>query len=118
MSTTRLYRYRGKTHSYRAENFYRYIANDKISPIPSVHLCCSLAVLSLPLQVIGCFGLKDVHHSALPDFQVVLVSWQGWMSVECLRHTGTLWGTPEGERQKANASMYRGVRLSVWGTAL
>ncbi len=36
MSTTRLYRYyRGKTNSYRVENFYRYIANDKISPIPS-----------------------------------------------------------------------------------
>ncbi len=38
MSTTRLYRYyRGKTNSYRGENFYRYIANDKISPIPTVH---------------------------------------------------------------------------------
>ncbi len=35
MSTTRLYRYyRGKTNSYRGENFNRYIANDKISPIP------------------------------------------------------------------------------------
>ncbi len=36
LSTTRLYRYyHGKTNSYRGENFYRYIANDKISPIPS-----------------------------------------------------------------------------------
>ncbi len=36
MSTTRLYRYyRGKTNSYHGENFYRYIANDKISPIPT-----------------------------------------------------------------------------------
>ncbi len=36
MSTTRLYRYyRGKTNSYRGENFYRYIANDKKSPIPA-----------------------------------------------------------------------------------
>ncbi len=40
------------------------------------------------------------------------------MSVECLRHTGTLGGTPERERQKASASMYRGVGLFVWGTAL
>ncbi len=36
MSTTRLYRYyRGKTNSYRVENFYRDIAKDKISPIPT-----------------------------------------------------------------------------------
>ncbi len=36
MSTTRLYcYYRGKTNSYRGENFYRYIANAKTSPIPS-----------------------------------------------------------------------------------
>ncbi len=34
-----------------------------------------LLFLSLPLQVSGCFGLKDVHHSDLPGFQVVLVSW-------------------------------------------
>lgn len=34
VSSTRLYRYyRGKTNFYRGENFYRYIANDKISPI-------------------------------------------------------------------------------------
>ncbi len=38
MSTTRLYRYyRRKTNSYRVENFYQYIANDKISPIPSAY---------------------------------------------------------------------------------
>ncbi len=36
MSTTRLYRYyRGKTNSYQGENFYQYISNDKILPIPS-----------------------------------------------------------------------------------
>ncbi len=37
MSTTRLYRYRRKTNSSRGENFYWYIANDKISPIPTWH---------------------------------------------------------------------------------
>ncbi len=35
MSTTRLYRcYRGKTNSYRGENFYWYIANDKSLLVP------------------------------------------------------------------------------------
>ncbi len=39
MSTTRLNRYyRGKTNSYRGENFYRYIANNKILSIPSLYL--------------------------------------------------------------------------------
>ncbi len=70
-----------------------------------VHLCRSLAV-SLPLQVVCCFGLKDVHHSALPGYQVVLVSWQGWISVECLRHTGTLGGTPEREREAEGKCKY------------
>ncbi|KAF4106343.1 hypothetical protein G5714_012333 [Onychostoma macrolepis] len=50
------------------------------------------------MLVVGCFRLKDVHHRALQGFQVVLVSWQGWMSVECLRHTGTLGRTAERER--------------------
>ncbi len=41
MSTTKLYcYYRRKTNSYRVENFYRYIANDKISPIPSLKPPC------------------------------------------------------------------------------
>ncbi len=61
-----------------------------------VSTCVAVSLfLSLPLQVTGCFGLKDVNHHALLVFQVVLVSWQGWMSVETHWHT---WGTPERER--------------------
>ncbi|KAF4101527.1 hypothetical protein G5714_017959 [Onychostoma macrolepis] len=72
-----------------------------------VSTCVTVSLfLSLPLLVVGCFGLKGVHHCALPSFQVVLVSWQGWMSVECLRHTDTLGETPERERQKASALGY------------
>ncbi len=38
MSTTWLYRYyRWKTNPCRGENFYRYTANDKISPIPTLN---------------------------------------------------------------------------------
>ncbi|KAF4101212.1 hypothetical protein G5714_017644 [Onychostoma macrolepis] len=81
-----------------------------------VSTCVTVSLfLSLPLQVVGCFGLKDVHHRALPGFRVVLVSWPGWMSVECLRHTGTLGGTPERERGRRQVQ----VRTeAVWGTAL
>ncbi len=48
MSTTRLYRYRGKSNSHRGENFYRYyIANDKLLPIPTAdsnNECCGVCV--------------------------------------------------------------------------
>ncbi len=41
VSTTQLFRYyRGKSKSYRGENLYRYIANDKILPIPIVYTHC------------------------------------------------------------------------------
>jgi len=50
-----------------------------------VSICVAvLLFLSLPLQVSGYFGLKDVHYHALPGFQVVLGGRAG-----CLRHT---WG--------------------------
>ncbi len=46
MSTTRLYRYyRGKANSYHGENFNRYIANHKPSPIPKVN-CYNLTAVS------------------------------------------------------------------------
>ncbi len=72
---------------------------------------CVTVLLFLPLllQVIGCFGLKDVHHRALPCLQVVRVGGRAG----CLRHAGSLVGTRERERQKANASTYRGSKLSV-----
>ncbi len=47
MSTTRLYRYRGKTNSHRGENFYRYYIANKLSPIPTAdsnNVCCGVCV--------------------------------------------------------------------------
>ncbi len=80
---------------------------DDASQLLAVQAGCQVSIcvivslfLSLPLQVAGCFGLKDVYHSALPGFQLVLVSWQGWMSVECLRYTGSLGGTREREAER------------------
>ncbi len=53
MSTTRLYRYyHGKTNFYRGENFYRYIANDKISPIPNKELWFT-AVMGVNVSGVG-----------------------------------------------------------------
>jgi len=47
--------------------------------------------LSLPFQVVSCFRLKYVHHTALPGLQGVLVGGRAG----CLRHTGILVGTQE-----------------------
>ncbi len=52
-----------------------------------VSTCVAVSLFhSLPLQVIGCFGLKDVHHRALPGLQVVQVGGRAG----CLRHAGSL----------------------------
>ncbi len=57
--------------------------------------------------------LKDVHHRALPGLQVVRVRGRAG----CLRYAGSLVRTRE-RGKKANASTYRGGKLSVSGTAL
>ncbi len=52
ISTTQFYRYyRGKTNSYRGENFYLYIANDKISPIPTEQVTSGMKQ-SLSFQIL------------------------------------------------------------------
>ncbi len=84
-----------------------------------VHLCRSLAVPFSAIAGHCCFGLKDVHHSALPGFSGCPGELAGLDVCGMSETHWHSWGnTRERERQKPNASTYRGVKLSVWETAL
>ncbi len=70
MSTTRLYcYYRGKNNSYREENFYRYIANDKISPIPIIEWPFIVVSLRHTCAII----MLSNEHLDMPH------QWGGWI---------------------------------------